>query len=438
MFENPRKVIQNQELFSKNDRLLVAVSGGLDSMVLIEVLYELGYRFSIAHCNYQLRIPDSDQDELFIKTWAESRNILCHVAQKPLTESGNIQDQARTERYAFFNQLVKEYHYQYIVTAHHANDQVEGFFLQLSRGSGLNGLKGMNPKSGLIRRPFLNLSKHDLLHYAQEQSIAYRIDSSNLTDKYLRNYFRNAVIPEIEQRVPAFQSMVLRSIAHLQELFPIVQNAYFEWKSNHLEIKPSEIIIRSIALSESYFLSIYLSDLEFHPNTIDQIKNALSEPGKIFYSKTNLELAIHTDHIKIRKSSLTEQESEYFIHSESGELTVKHGTIKWNKRIYDKAPLIFEDSKCIFDFDEIQFPLKVRTWQSGDKLQVFGMNGKHKKVQDLFTDHKIGIFDKQKIYLLCSNETILWVCGLQRSDHAKIKPGTRSILDISFQRNQVF
>jgi len=270
MIDNPRKVIQNQEMFSKNDLLLVAVSGGLDSMVLCDVLHKLQYNFSIAHCNYQLRIPDANEDQEMIRNWATDRKIQFYTKQCVLPNSSNIQDQARKARYAFFDELIKKHDFNYLLTAHHADDQVELLFLQLSRGSGINGLKGMVMQSDIHIRPFLTLSKSELSSYALENKISYREDSSNEASYYLRNFFRNEVLPLIESRLPAFKQMTRRSMEHLQELIPLLHNLYESWKNQHVKILESEISISTT--DPSCFFSWYLSDLDFHPETIQQIK----------------------------------------------------------------------------------------------------------------------------------------------------------------------
>lgn len=431
MMVNPRKVIQNQEMFSKNDLLLVAVSGGLDSMVLCEVLYELQYNFSIAHCNYQLRIPDANEDQEMIQNWAKDHMIECYCKTCILPNSSNIQDQARISRYNFFDELINTYHFNYLLTAHHADDQVELMFLQLSRGSGIIGLKGMLKQSAKHIRPFLTLSKSDLSHYAIENNIQFREDRSNESSYYLRNFFRNEVLPLIESRLPAFKQMARRSMDHLQELVPLLQNLYETWKNQHVKISESEIRISTP--DTACFLSWYLSELDFHPETIQQIKISLENSGKLFYSRSNYELAIYPDGIKIRMiaNSLTKEE-EHIIYSSSGKLELNYGRLEW-QCCNPESNLIYTDpSCCYFDNSQLNYPLRIRKWESGDRIQVFGMQGKHKKIQDVFTDSKLGLFEKEKMYLLTSAETILWVCGLQRSDHAKIDLNTKNIIRFHF------
>ena len=436
MKDNPRKVIQNQEMFSKNDLLLVAVSGGLDSMVLCDVLHKLQYNFSIAHCNYQLRIPDANYDQEMIRKWANDRQIQFYSKECVLPNSSNIQDQARKARYAFFDELIKKHHFKYLLTAHHSDDQVELLFLQLSRGSGINGLKGMVMQSDIHIRPFLPLSKSDLSSYALENNIPYREDRSNEASYYLRNFFRNEVLPLIESRLPAFKQMTRRSMDHLQELIPLLQNLYESWKNHHVKISESEISIA--ATDPSCFLSWYLSDLDFHPETIQQIKFNQDKSGKLFYSRSNFVLAIHPDGIKIRKINISHsKEAEHLIYTSTGTLELDYGILEWTNG-NPESELLFSDSNfCYFDSAQLKYPLRVRKWEPGDRIQVFGMNGKHKKIQDVFTDSKLGIYEKEKMYLLTTEENILWICGLQRSDHAKIDLNTRNVIQFIFSKKEV-
>lgn len=436
MIDNPRKVIQNQEMFSKNDLLLVAVSGGLDSMVLCDVLYKLQYNFSIAHCNYQLRIPDANEDQEMIRIWANDRKIPFYCKECVLPIKSNIQDQARKARYSFFDELIKKHHFKYLLTAHHADDQVELLFLQLSRGSGINGLKGMVLQSDRHIRPFLTLSKSDLSSYATKYKISFREDSSNETSYYLRNFFRNDVLPLIESRLPAFKQMTLRSMEHLQELIPLLNNLYESWKNQHVKITESEI---SISTTEpSCFLSWFLSDLDFHPETIQQIKINQDKSGKLFYGRSNYELAIYPEGIKLRKIQNSDlKEAEQLIYTSSGILELEHGLLEWTI-CKPGSELYYSDASfSYFDNEQLKYPLRVRKWEAGDRIQVFGMQGKHKKIQDVFTDLKLGIYEKEKMYLLTSEENILWICGLQRSELAKIDLNTRDIVCFKFTKKIV-
>ncbi|HRG69208.1 MAG TPA: tRNA lysidine(34) synthetase TilS [Saprospiraceae bacterium] len=433
MIENPRKVIQNQQMFSKNDPLLVAVSGGLDSMVLCDVLYQLNFKFAIAHCNYQLRIPDADEDQEMIKTWAQNHQIDYFFKTCPLDKATNIQDQARVARYKFFESVLEEQNFKFLLTAHHADDQVENLFLQLSRGSGLKGIKGMLSKSGLHIRPFLTLAKSDLKMYAHEHKIIFREDVSNKSNYYLRNFFRNDVIPLIESKVPAFSQMAIRSIDHLQELYPLIQDLYETWKRENINLSDSEIWIQKNKIN-GYFLSWFLAELEFHPITIQQIKSKLNNSGNLFYSRSHYQLAIEPDGIKLRLQDNSQSYEDHFIYTNSGSLKLHHGHLEWDFHNADIEINYTNPNVCYFDRKQLNYPMQLRNWHAGDRIQSFGMNGKHKKIQDVFTDKKLGLFEKEKMYLLISEEQVLWVCGLQRSDLARIDKNTNSIIKFTFTK----
>ncbi|MBK8449759.1 MAG: tRNA lysidine(34) synthetase TilS [Saprospiraceae bacterium] len=439
MLKTPRKVIQNQELFSKNDKLLVGVSGGIDSMVLCDVLYREGFNFSIADCNYALRAKDSDLDEQLILQWALERNIPCFIKHVSIHSNSNIQEEARNIRYLFFNELRAHKKFNFILTAHHADDQIETFFLNLSRGAGLKGLKAMAFQSNYILRPFLEIRKTTLYDYASEHEVPYREDFTNHASKYLRNFIRNDVLTLLNKKIPAFDELVLRSIQHLTALDQFLEIIYNEWKLENVFYKSNSTEIIKPVLDRFYFVSTALVELGFHPETILEIKNHYFTTGKLFYDKNEHELLIDRDLLIIRKRNNQQIiESNYLIEDASGQFIGLAGILKWEEERIDSAAVKFPDSQntCIIDYEKTVYPLIYRKWQDGDVIQPLGMAGKHKKVQDVLTDLKVSLFDKELVYVLASETEILWIPGYLRSEIAKLNANSKHILRFEFIKNE--
>ncbi len=442
MIEKLDKVIQNQQLFSKNDKLLVAVSGGIDSMVLCHVLLKLDFSFIIAHCNFNLRDQDSVNDELLVRDWALKFNITFKVRSFSLAKQSNIQSEARKLRYSFLEELRKVENCRYILTAHHRDDQLETFFLNLSRGAGIKGLRGMKDKSGFIIRPFLNQAKSDILNYAKKYHIAYRTDTTNLDNKYLRNFFRNEVLPIIGSRINAFSEMTLRTIVQLKELDDFVEDFYEEWKLQNVTQSSGKIVIKVPDLKKFYLLSLYLTDLGFHPETIFKIKMNFKKSGKTFLNKNKQIAFIDRDLLIIQQIDCVSdfQEEEFLINSDSGTLKLKEGTLSWKKYFTDKRDFQLPESnnEVLLNSEGLKFPLILRKWQKGDKIMPIGMNGKSKKVQDVFTNSKLSRPDKKDCYIVFSSNQALWITGIIRSDLAKMDHATRSYYHMNWIPNKQY
>jgi tRNA(Ile)-lysidine synthase len=234
MTEKLDKVIENQELFSKIDKLLIAVSGGIDSMVLCELLLKLDYTFIIAHCNFNLRGKDSADDEIFIREWGKTNQTQVFIKSFHLDKDMNTQLQARELRYAFLRDIKRQEECKYILTAHHQNDQIETFFLNLARGAGLKGLRGMKIKSDDIIRPFIHTPKAEIIDYANFFNIKHRVDHSNSESYYLRNFIRNDILPLLNNRFRSFNAMTVRTMNQIQESQELIDELYFDWKKTNV------------------------------------------------------------------------------------------------------------------------------------------------------------------------------------------------------------
>ncbi len=425
MTEKLDKVIENQELFSKIDKLLIAVSGGIDSMVLCELLLKLDYTFIIAHCNFNLRGKDSADDEMFIREWAKTNQTQVFIKSFHLDKDMNTQLQARELRYAFLRDIKRQEECKYILTAHHQNDQIETFFLNLARGAGLKGLRGMKIKSDDIIRPFIHTPKAEIIDYANFFNIKHRVDHSNSESYYLRNFIRNDILPLLNNRFRSFNAMTVRTMNQIQESQELIDEFYFDWKKTNVILDHEVIKLNKPQPSKFYFLSLFLIELGFHPETIHNIKLNINNTGKLFQDKNQNQLLIEREFLVVRSASKHKisLHSEFLLINEGeGFLQLNEGTLSWNYISGNSTALKLPETKfeAIFESKELQFPLQLRHWQFGDEIKPLGLNGKTKKIQDVFTNSKISRFDKSSIYILFSNDEALWIPGIMRSDIAKI------------------
>lgn len=435
--------IHKQQLFAKNNKLILAFSGGVDSVVLATLLLKLNYKFELAHCNFNLRGKESEKDESFCKSFAKNHNLKIHV-QNFDTKSYmkikklSVQMAARELRYHWFNQLVKVHHYDFIVTAHHANDTIETLLVNLIRGTGINGLIGIPDKQNKIVRPLLFFSKHEILTYAEKNKINFRHDSSNDEVKYARNYIRHKIINDLKKINPSVEKTLLNNIELFKQAALIV-NAYSTEKrkqfvkenKNRIEISYRNLLKET---SPHLLLHEWLAPFGFNSSQTEQLFESLKEKstGKLFLSE-NYQLLINRESILVEpKQTLETNDEEFEIKSvvEFQNLPIKIVAVKTKSK-----SLSTDKNIGLFDADLIKFPLQLRKWKQGDKFMPLGMNN-FKKLSDFFISNKIPLTEKNKIWLLVNaNEEIIWVVGKRIDDRFKVSPDTKSILKLELKNN---
>jgi tRNA(Ile)-lysidine synthase len=433
-----QKFIVKNNLFTEKNRILLALSGGIDSMVLLHMLKSLGYNISAAHCNFCLRGNESNDDEKFVKEICLKWNIKLFVKKTNTLAYAekhrcSTQEAAREIRYTWFNKLANKNKFDFIVTAHNANDTIETFLINLIRGSGTKGLSGIPLKNNNIVRPLLFAKRIKIESYAQKNKIPYRNDSSNASLKYVRNKIRLNIIPELKKINPGFEDVVLKEIELMQQTNLFIEKYIQQEFKNlcKLEKNTLKIDIDFLKKMHSPELIIYnlLYNYSFSPTTISDIFNSLySQPGKKFYSTT------HTL-IKDRK---------YFLLSESKNKTNKEKLITAKtKKISTPISLSFSTipsplkysnnpNIALIDIKKIIFPLKVRKWKKGDYFIPLGMKGK-KKLSDFFIDQKISLNKKQETYVIESGGEIVWVIGFRISEKFKLTGNSSDALKIQFE-----
>ena len=416
-----------------NNKFIVAVSGGVDSIVLLHLCRNLKLNFVIAHCNFKLRGKESDDDELFVKNLAAKNKISFYSNSfntKELSNRSNksVQMIARDLRYSWFNKLSEELGIDYIITAHHIDDSIETFLINLSRGAGINGFLGIPEVNNKINRPLLAFTKDQLKSYALENKILFREDSSNKKKDYLRNQIRIEVIPKLKKINPYLLESFPKTIKKLEQSKSIIADRIAKVLSEVSFKKGGELFfeiesIKNLSNIEAYVYEIFK---QYNFTQWDDIVDLLdSQTGKEVVSKTHRLLKNREYLILTKKVGL--QEISTLINSSKEEIKISAGTIIFSKadKIDKKNPYsIFLDSR------KLKFPLKVRNVVSGDYFYPFGMDGK-KKVSKYLKDQKISKYDKEKTLILeTSKNEIVWLIGMRLDHRFSVTDKTKEILKI--------
>lgn len=434
-----KQFIVNRNLCDTNHRILIAVSGGIDSVVMLDLLLKVGYDISIAHCNFKLRGDESDEDEDFVVELAKKYQVELFAKSFDTGEYArknkcSIQEAARELRYEWFDELVKINKIDRIAVGQHLDDQVETFFINLFRGSGVKGLKSIPVKRGKVIRPLMFTSRKEIEDYAKENRLEFREDSSNKSDKYLRNKIRRKLLPVLADVNPSYQDDITKSLKYLEEDNQIMQSLLSDWRkeiigkdSGNLKIKISTI--KDLSHLKTFYL---LKDFGFSRDVSDQITESLQsqKSGKLFYSTTH-QLLIDREFLILKEIGVPEGYDTYLIEDNQKQINEPVHLVV-NKQAVDHTFKINEDASfAYFDVDKITFPLTIRRWKTGDRFMPFGMTGS-KLVSDYLIDAKINRFDKENVWVMLSGGEIIWLIGYRSSDCYKINEDTKTILEINF------
>ncbi len=430
--------INKNKLFEKSNRLLLAVSGGGDSMALLNIILKLGYDCEVAHVNFQLRGDDSDADTALVEKVCAEHKLILHVKTVDTMAYAREHKQsmemaAREIRYDFFAELMKERKLDYLVVAHHRNDVVETFFINLMRGTGLRGLSGIKAKTGNIVRPLLGISRADVENYLEENNLEYRTDKSNFDTEIKRNQIRHVMIPDFEAQKPGFTDIMQRTIERLRES-ELLANAYVQdWKLANVKQEGDVVFIDKSALynsvSPSEILFQILNPLGFSVSIIDELVAKSDWRVGAFFESESYRLTIDRTHFIIDKKG--ENKSEYFIEKVEQFISIP---IKMDF-VFLKNNSDFKLEKradiAFLDADKLTFPLVLRLWKNSDVFCPIGMKGKSKKLSDFFIDNKFSQNQKENTWLLCSGDDIVWVVGYRLDERYKVTDKTQSILMIA-------
>ena len=432
LLHNLNKIDNNFE----SKKYLLAVSGGVDSMVMLHTFQQTDLNFTVAHCNFNLRAEESDSDTIFVEEYCKENDINLHVKSFDTINYAslnkvNIQIAARELRYHWFYELIRDYGYDYIVTAHHLNDQIETFFINSLRAPGVKGLLGIPEKNDKIIRPYLNISRNQIVSYAQDNNIHWREDSSNASDKYIRNKIRHFIVPILEEMhtdvYANFDKMFqnLKEDECLKQLYiDDIQKQYCTEVGNQLHID-WEILKQT----PQGFLKLkhFLRNYGF--NDADEIKKITeSKTGKsIIYS--NYELLKNRENLILRKIDEEDNVSNTIFIEENVEQ--KNITLIFENR---SSSIFLRYKKDIqVDADLLVRPIIARKPIESDYFQPLGMKGR-KKISKYLKDIKLSKFDKEEVYVLVNGDNqIIWVIGLQQDDRFKVKSETKNVIKINLK-----
>ncbi len=434
--------ICRHHLLDKDGRYLVALSGGADSVALLSLLHELGYQIEACHCNFHLRGEESNRDEAFCVTLCQELNIHLHrihfdTKEYAALHKESIEMAARNLRYRYFEQLKLDLDADGICVAHHKDDSVETVLINLIRGTGLKGLRGILPVNGNIIRPLLCVGRNDILHYLQDRQQTYVTDSSNLVDDVVRNKIRLHVLPMLKEINPAVTDNISNTTAYLQEadkmLDAFMENALqVNHDGNKTFIKKADLLDSK---SPEYALFYSLSPFGFSGNAIQEILASMDVPGKLWQSPTH-QLVIDREFIIVRPMQTMENK----------DLKIPMtGTYRWTEetkivvKTYPKEEGFSpsrEKKRVTLSAENVTFPLRIRHVRQGDRFHPFGMKGS-KLVSDYLTDRKLNLFEKEeKMVVEDAKGNIIWLVGERTSDICKITQNTQMILEIKYDNGK--
>ena len=414
------KYISEKGLFGKTDKLVVALSGGADSVALLRILLSLGYDCVAAHCNFHLRAAESDRDEDFVRKLCVGLSVPLEVVYFQTSDyarknSLSIEMAARELRYGWFDEIRKKYGASCIAVAHHRDDSVETFLLNLSRGTGINGLKGIMSKNGFIVRPLLEAGRDDILEYLKRIGQDYVTDSTNLEDIYTRNKIRLDIIPLFKQINPSFCESVFETAQRLADVAAIYRQA-INSSIERVMVSPNGMSIEKLLceVSPQAVLYEWLSPFGFNSSQIKDVMRSLkSTSGKMFFSNDWV-LLRDREQLLLRERNAGEEDYRLNVRM----FSVESG---------------FEVPKCnniaYIDADKLCGELKLRKWKSGDKFVPFGMKG-FKKVRDYLRDRKLSLFEKENVMVVTSGEEIVWLVNERTDNRFRIDSKTVNVVEI--------
>ena len=414
-----KEFIEKEDLFSKQDKILVALSGGADSVALTRILITLGYHCEAAHCNFELRGEESDRDEDFVRNFCRSLNIKCHsihfeTRRYAAQQSISIEMAARELRYNWFTKICEESDCQVVAVAHHKDDSVETMLLNLIRGTGINGLLGIRPKNGNVVRPLLCASRQEVVAYLHRMNQTYVTDSTNLEDEYTRNKIRLNILPLMEEINPSVKDGLVKTASYLNDISKVYQQAIKE-SIDRIFITPEKEISIEKLMNEpapQALLFEVLSPLGFNSTQVEEVYGSLNgQPGKRFISSL-------WQVVKDRELLLIERVKTA---NDKPQIT-------FEEVLLTKEFVIPKDKNtACFDANKFKGVISIRKWEKGDYFIPFGMKGK-KLVSDFMTDSKFSLLKKEQQWVLSCNDQIAWLIGERTDNRFRIDDSTQKVI----------
>jgi tRNA(Ile)-lysidine synthase len=436
--------VATKKLWSKNDSLFLACSGGLDSVVLAHLLCEANINFTILHCNFQLRGEESKRDELFVKELATQLNVPLQVKQFDTNKEmevrkKGVQETARNLRYEWFDEVVNSETSttkKWLLTAHHSDDQVETMMMQFFRGTGIAGLQGMKVKFGNIVRPLLFAQRKQLMDYATQHQLSWVEDSSNASANYTRNFIRHKVIPLIEEVVPELTSNLSMNGKRLEEIEMVYQQKIEEIKKRLIVVKEKSFAIPVNKLKNIQPLDTIMHEIfksfGFAAHHIPELKKLFEAPTGKYISSDQFRVLKNRTWLLIEP--IVEQEQTIRIVEQADSQLVLNNCVLKLQRVAAGHDITNDSQHALLNMNKLKFPLVVRKWKAGDYFYPLGMK-KKKKVSRFMTDIKLSLTEKEQQWVVESDKKIVWVLGRRIDERFKIEENTTSrlLLTISQQ-----
>lgn len=431
--------IQKHQLLAHDKPIIIGVSGGTDSVVLLHILVSLGYDCIIAHCNFHLRMEESDRDEEFVRNMAIEYKIPLHCIDfetiKYAEKNGiSIEMAARDLRYSWFNELLEKHNAQAIAVAHHADDNIETMLINLVRGTGLRGLKGIPNRNNKVVRPLLCCTRDEIENYLIRQNLEHVEDSTNASVDYNRNKIRNEVLPLLTEINPSVRQTLYNTIQHIEGSLTIYQQAIENieqqvvHKSSGLVKMDIDMICKQADVPTVMFELLY--PYQFSPRVIEQITNQLkAESGKVFYSETH---RLVKDRKMLIISAKDDHKQNEFMLSQDDFQIQSPFSLSVNRQFVDSDFVVSKDKNRIHvDASKLIFPLLIRKWKEGDSFFPFGMK-QRKKLSDFFINNKFSLIDKEQTWLLVSDDEIVWIVGHRMDNRFKVTVETKEVIEFNY------
>ncbi len=432
--------IEDNKLAEKSDNILIGVSGGRDSVFMAEMFIRTGFNITIAHTNFGLRGKESDSEEVFVKEYAAKHKLQCHSIKFDTTAYASenkisIQMAARRLRYSWFDELIEEHNYTKVAVAHNRNDTVETFFINLMRGTGIKGLKGISNKKGNVIRPVLFADRLEITKYLEANNIKWKDDSSNDSDKYQRNFIRHNIIPKIEEIEPDFISRMQANMRALTKINTVYENEVKYRKSKIFIHQLDKILVNIEMLKKLHPLDTYLFEfIREYDYSYEQVLELIdmldSSSGKQILSKSH---RIVKDRDFLIITNLTAKNEEEYVIQKG--ITHMKAPLHMHFDILNNINFEVPKDKKIacFDCQKLEFPLKLRKWKNGDSFMPLGMKN-FKKLSKFFIDEKFSLVDKENTWILTTaNNNIIWVVGNRIDNRFIIDDRTQKIFSISIK-----
>jgi len=455
LLEKFQRYIKEQfNLRPNNTKLILAVSGGVDSIVLTDLVSKSGFDFIIAHCNFQLRGEESDRDEIFVgsleRRYGKQVLVKTFDTEKHAAENKiSIQEAARGLRYEWFKELVnsqwsmvdeKNIHQSpltiYLATAHHANDNIETLLINFFRGTGISGLHGIPSKQGKIIRPLLFAKREEILAYAKENNLQWVEDSSNTSDKYTRNFFRLQIIPAIKEVYPNVEDNLLHNIQRLKEAEMLYRQAIQQQLKKLCEQKQNEIHIPVLKLQKTEPLNTIIWEIirqyNFCAAQVEEVKKLFEAENGSFIASVSHRIIKNRNWLIIAPIQ-TEQAQNILIEENNKKIKFENGILVLEKLQTTNYKLQTDNNVASLDAKEIKLPLLLRKWKQGDYFYPLGMK-KKKKLSKFFIDQKLSKTEKEKVWVIEMNKKIIWIVGYRIDDRFKITSSTKEVLRITWKK----